>query len=121
MAALRQTRVYERLGLPFGVYGTEGFIDNSWFSLWGEVGTLGMVFYVWMYATLFTLAVRAYRRGTDFMMRAIALGFAAAMIGVAFNAFLSTIFEIRTIAFYLWMYGGFVVALGASSRKRKEV
>src|SRR3989338_2050553 len=34
VAALRQTRVYERLGLPFGVYGTEGFIDNSWFSLW---------------------------------------------------------------------------------------
>jgi len=36
---------------------------------------------------------------------------AAALIGVAFNAFTSTILEIRTVAFYLWMYGGFMVVL----------
>jgi len=48
-AALHNTKVYEELGLPFGVYGTEGYIDNNWFSLWGEAGTLGMLFYLWIY------------------------------------------------------------------------
>ena len=115
-AALHNTRVYEQLGLPFGVFGTDGYIDNNWFSLWGESGTLGMVFYLWGYLALFVYAVRLYRSSNDPMTRAIAIGYAAAMIGVAFNAFTSTLLEIRTLAFYLWLYGGFVVAIGETKK-----
>lgn len=111
-AALGNTRVYEQLGLPFGVYGTDGYIDNNWFSLWGETGTLGLVFYLWMYLALFIFSLRVYRKSKDDpFVRALSLGFAAAMIAVALNAFLATFLEVRTLAFYLWLYGGFVVAL----------
>lgn len=120
VAALGNTRVYEELGIPFGVFGTDGYIDNNWFSLWGEVGTLGMLFYLWIYIGLFAYSVRLYFRSRDAVTRAIAIGFAAAMIGVAFNAFLSTLLEIRTLAFYLWLYAGFVVVLGMRERKRKK-
>jgi hypothetical protein len=63
--------------------------------------------------------VRTFRKSDDPFMRSLSGGFAAAMIGVAFAAFLSTLLEIRTIAFYVWMYGGFLVAL-ASGKKRGE-
>lgn len=118
VAALHNTAVYEQLGLPFGVFGTDGYIDNNWFSLWGEAGTLGMIFYLWAYIALFVYAVRLYRRSEDPFTRAIAIGYAAAMLGVAFNAFTSTVLEIRTLAFYLWLYGGFVVVLGESMKVR---
>ncbi len=120
VAALSNTRVYEELGLPFGVFGTEGMIDNNWFSLWGEVGTLGMIFYVWIYVAIFVYAIRLYQRSRDAVARAIAVGLAAAMIGIAFNAFLSTVLEIRTLAFYLWMYAGFVFVLGMRERRTKK-
>lgn len=120
VSALRNTTAYEKLGLPFGVFGTEGIIDNNWFSLWGESGTLGMIFYFWLYIALFVYAIRLYRRSDDAFTRAIAIGFAAALLGVAFNAFTSTIFEIRTIAFYLWLYAGFVLVLG-QREKRKQI
>jgi len=110
--ALNNTRVYEQLGLPFGVYGTDGYIDNNWFSLWGETGTLGLAFYLWMYLALFVFSVQVYRKTKhDPFVRALALGFAAAMIAVALNAFLATFLEVRTLAFYLWLYGGFIVVL----------
>ncbi|MFA6131763.1 MAG: O-antigen ligase family protein [Patescibacteria group bacterium] len=120
VAALNNTHVYEQLGLPFGVYGTDGYIDNNWFSLWGETGTLGLAFYIWMYLALFTYSLMAYRdTKNDPFLRALSLGFAAAMIAVALNAFLATFLEVRTLAFYLWLYGGFIVALSYENRARQ--
>ena len=111
-AALQNTIVYDKLGLPFGVFGTEGSIDNSWFSLWGESGTLGMIMYLWMYLTLFKYAIQTYKKSNESYVRAISIGFAAILIAVAFNALTSTVLEIRTLAFYLWLYAGFLFVLG---------
>lgn len=119
VAALGNTRVYEQLGLPFGVFGTEGIIDNNWFSLWGESGTLGLIFFLWMYVAILAECLRVYRTSPDAFTRSVAIGTMAAMLGIAFNAFLSTAFEIRTLAFYLWLYAGFVVVLGEESGRRE--
>lgn len=106
------TKVYDTLGLPFGVYGTEGYIDNNWFSLWGETGTIGIGLYLWMYIALFLYALKIARHTKESFTRALALGFAAAMIAAGLNAGLATMLETRTLAAYLWMYGGFIVVLG---------
>jgi hypothetical protein len=111
-AALGNTHVYDMLGLPFGVYGTEGYIDNNWFSLWGEIGTLGLSVYVWIYVSLFLTCIKVWRGSRDPMTRALALGVAAAMIAIVLNAFLATFLEVRTLASYLWVMGGAVVVLG---------
>lgn len=106
------TRVFDELGLPYGVYGTEGYIDNNWLSILGETGLIGFSFFVWMYLALFVYAIRLGGRSKYAFDRALSFGFAAAMIAVALNAFLATFFEVRSLAVYLWMYGGFVVVLG---------
>ncbi len=117
VAALGNTDVYDQLGLPFGVYGTEGYIDNNWFSMWGELGTLGLGAYLVMYIALFSVCLRVYRESKDPEVRALALGVAGTMIAVAVNAFLATYLEARTLAPYLWMTGGLVVAFG----KKEEI
>lgn len=116
-AALHNTKVYEELGLPFGVYGTEGYIDNNWFSLWGETGTLGMFFYLWIYIGFFFYALNVARTHKDPFVRSLAMGMCAIFIGVAFNAFTSTFFEIRTSAFYVWLYAGFLYVLAQEKSK----
>ncbi len=116
VAALGNTEVYERLGLPFGVYGTEGYIDNNWMSMWGELGTLGVGAYLVMYLSLFYACIHVYRESKNADTRALALGVAAAMIAVALNAFLATYLEARTLAVYLWMFGGLVVAEGKGAK-----
>jgi O-antigen ligase len=118
VAALHNTKVYEELGLPFGVYGTEGYIDNNWFSLWGESGTLGMFFYLWIYIGFFLFSLNVARTHKDPFVRSLAMGMCAIFIGVAFNAFTSTFFEIRTSAFYVWLYAGFVYVLAQEKTQR---
>ena len=115
-AALGNTRVYERLNLPFGVYGTEGYIDNNWFSLWGETGTLGLVFFAWMLWALFSLSLRVWKRAKDAFVRGLALGYAGCVLAVAFQGFFATYFEVRTLAFYLWLFGALVFVLGRRER-----
>ncbi|MEK7665775.1 MAG: O-antigen ligase family protein [Patescibacteria group bacterium] len=115
------TRVYDELQLPYGVYGTEGYIDNNWFSILGETGLIGFSFFLWMYIGLFLYAIKVGRRSDDPFVRAISFGFAGAMIAVALNSFLATFFEVRSLAVYLWMYGGFVVVLGIETDRKKLI
>ena len=116
-SALHNTKVYDALGLPFGVFGTEGAIDNNWFAIWGETGTLGLILYLWMFIVLFKQSVQTYRNSNDPFTRALTIGFAACVLGVSLNAMTSTLFEIRTAAFYFWLYAGFVVVLGKVKEK----
>lgn len=116
VAALGNTEAYDALGLPFGVYGTDGYIDNNWFSMWGEIGTLGFGAYLVMYGILFFTCVRVYKESKDPEVRALALGVSAAMLAVAVNAFLATMLETRTLAPYLWIMTGAIVALGKEER-----
>ncbi|MFH1142144.1 MAG: O-antigen ligase family protein [Candidatus Uhrbacteria bacterium] len=117
VTALGNTAVYEELGLPFGVYGTDGYVDNNWLSLWGETGTLGLFFYLLMFVALFRYSYKLYRSSDDPYVRGLALGYCAALLAVSLNAFLATFLEVRTLAFYMWMYGGFIVLLGERTER----
>lgn len=116
VAALGNTEVYDQLGLPFGVYGTEGYIDNNWMSMWGEFGSLGLGAYLAMYFMLFAACMRVYGESKDPEVRALALGVSAAMMAVFVNAFLATYLEVRTLAPYLWMLTGAVIAFGKEEK-----
>ncbi|MCG2687936.1 O-antigen ligase family protein [Candidatus Parcubacteria bacterium] len=112
VSALGNTSVYDKLGLPFGVYGTDGYIDNNWFSLWGESGTVGFILYISMYVILFLLCLNVYWKSKKAFTRALALGVAGAMLAVCLNAFLATFLEVRTLAPYLWVFTALVIVLG---------
>lgn len=111
-AVLANTAVYDRLGLPFGVYGTEGYIDNNWFALWGEIGTLGLALYAWMFVILFRASSAVWRGSQDPMLRGLALGYMGATLAFAFQAMLGTYLEVRTISLYFWLFGAMLVVAG---------
>ncbi len=115
-AVLGTTKTYDQLGLPFGVYGTEGYIDNNWFSLWGEIGTLGLALYIWMFVLLFRAARTVHRGSQDPFVRGLALGFMGATLAFAFQAFLGTYLEVRTISLYFWTFGALIVVLGQKEK-----
>jgi hypothetical protein len=118
-AALGNTHVYDSLSLPFGVYGTEGYIDNNWFSLWGEVGTLGLALYLWMFAVLWRAASAVRKHSKDPLMRGIALGYLGAILAIALQAMLGTYLEVRTLALYFWLFGALIVV--AAQREKIDI
>jgi hypothetical protein len=108
VALFHNTRLYNTLAIPFGIYGTAGYIDNNWLSLLGETGIIGFGLYLWMWVSLFLLAFRRYRREENPCLRAMTLGFMGALIAASVNAFLATFLEIRTLMVYVWLYGGLI-------------
>jgi O-antigen ligase len=116
-AALHNTKAYDRLGLPFGVYGTDGQIDCNWMALWGETGTVGIIFYLAMMIVVARTSYTVYKRSADPWSRGLALGMLGAEASVAFQAFFGSYLEVRTLALFLW----FIAALVAVLAKREEL
>ncbi|MBU1915534.1 hypothetical protein KKC47_00210 [Patescibacteria group bacterium] len=110
-AALGNSRAYQELNLPFGVYGTEGYIDNNWFSLWGETGTLGFIFYIWMFVALGSMGLKVSRTAKNPLASGLALGLIGCIFAVTLQAFLGTYLEMRTLALYFWVLAAFVFVL----------
>jgi hypothetical protein len=111
-AALSNVRVYQELNLPFGVFGTEGYIDNNWFSLWGETGTLGLIFYLWMLVSLGLMSLTVFRKSKKPFSSGLALGFIGCLFAVTLQAALGTYLEVRTLALFIWVIAAFVFVLG---------
>lgn len=120
VTALHYTGQYDQLHLPFGIWGTEGFVDNNWLSLFGEIGLVGFTTYWIIFALLFRESYSLWRYGKDDMERALGLGYMGALCAVSLQAFLATFLEMRTLAVYLWLCGGIVARL-AVENKYKQV
>ena len=116
-AALHNTSAYDKLGLPFGLYGTDGQIDCNWMSLWGETGTVGLIFYLAMMIVVARTSYAVYKKSEDPWSRGVALGMLGAESSVAFQALFGSYLEVRTLALFLW----FIAALVAVLAKREEL
>lgn len=106
VTAMQYTETYDQLGLPFGVFGTQGMIDNNLMSLLGELGLLGWSAYAWLYLAIFFLLWRGYEHIKDELLKAIVVGIMAIMPGMVLVAFLGTYLEVRTVGAFLWVYLG---------------
>ncbi len=121
VAALNFTEVYDAFGLPFGVYGTQGMIDNNWMSLWGETGSIGMALFLWLYVGSWFVVLHMYRATKSSFLRTFALGVLAMMVAGTLNAFLATFFEVRTFAPYIWTFLGAAIALWDEEESENEM
>lgn len=105
---------YNRLGLPYGASGDIGVIDNSWFSLWGEFGTVGLLLMIALLWTLYRLlgliplrADHGHAAHTPEQLRhneyvLLASGAQAAVVYLTVVAFFANHFEFRTTMIVLW-------------------
>ena len=105
-SALVNTAAYEKLKLPFGIQNQFGQIDNSWFSILGEMGFVGILIWIGMFVALAKYAFFVYKKGTELSL--LALGVCAATIGVMIMGFFGPYFEFRTLMYYFWLSVGLI-------------
>lgn len=111
VTALHYTEQYDRAHLPFGIWGSEGFIDNNWLSVFGEIGIIGLLAYLAVFVLLLKESFLLWKNGTSEFDRALGLGFCGVLCAVFLQAFLATYLEMRTLAVYLWLCAGIVTRL----------
>ncbi|PIR14010.1 hypothetical protein COV49_00265 [Candidatus Falkowbacteria bacterium CG11_big_fil_rev_8_21_14_0_20_39_10] len=114
--ALHNTSKYDELGLPFGIEDREGQIDNNWFSLWGETGTLGLIALAVMIYGLFRYGLKIYNNSQDKFIKGVGLGFGAVVLAFSWLTLLGPYFESRIPSFYFWLLAGLTVNLGIKEK-----
>ncbi len=118
-AALHYTESYERLGLPFGIKGREGYIDNNWFSLLGEIGTIGLFLYLSMIGASLYASWYVWQHASDQLIRSVSLAYIGIAIAFIFQAFLATYLEMRTLASYVWLFAGIMLSEYSQMKEKK--
>jgi O-antigen ligase len=108
-AALLNDKVYSRLQLPFGIQNLYGQIDNSWFSLWGEYGTLGLLLWIGLLGVIIKQSFRIWQNAVDNYEKNLALGLIGSTVGIMVMGFFGPYFEFRTLMFYYWTLVGVVL------------
>ncbi len=117
--ALHYTKQYDLIHLPFGIWGTEGFVDNNWLSLFGEIGIVGFTAYWIVFFFLFKESYVLWKYGRDDTERALGLGYMGVLCAVSFQAFLATYLEMRTLAVYFWLCGGMIARLAVENKYKQ--
>ena len=115
-AALGNTKVYDKLHLPFGIQNTFGQIDNNWLSLWGETGTLGILCWIMVFVTIFKTARAVAERASAVVERTVAQGLCGAVVGIMVLAYFGPFFEFRSLMLYFWILVGMVMRFYRSGR-----
>ncbi|MFA6427562.1 MAG: O-antigen ligase family protein [Candidatus Magasanikbacteria bacterium] len=107
-AALINTDMYDRLHLPFGIQNTYGQIDNNWLSMWGEVGTIGLVIWIGLFVAIIRLSHDVWLRSQHEFDKLTALGLIGLTCGIMSMGFFGPYFEFRSLMFYYWTIVGIV-------------
>jgi O-antigen ligase len=105
-ASLLNTEAYDRIGIPFGIQNVYGQIDNSWLSIWGEVGTLGLLSWIGLFVAIYSGALLVTKKSHDTFEVAWARGVMGAVIAISVLSFFSPYFELRALMFYFWLAVG---------------
>ncbi|HRY36406.1 MAG TPA: O-antigen ligase family protein [Candidatus Magasanikbacteria bacterium] len=108
-SAMLNYNFYDRLSLPFGISNIYGQIDNSWFSIWGESGTLGLICWLAFFIVIFRAGYILYKRGSDGFAQTLGLGFCALSPAIVVIGFFGPYFEFRALMFYFWLMAGILM------------
>lgn len=104
--ALVNTSAYEKLKLPFGIQNQFGQIDNSWFSILGEMGFVGLAVWIGLFVSLARSAFFVYKKGSELSL--LALGACAASVALGVMGFFGPYFEFRPLMYYFWLAVGLI-------------
>lgn len=81
-------------------------VDNNYLRLLGEIGLLGFVSFLTIFLIIAIYIKRILPNVDSPIVRSFVLGFAAGVVGLAFNAIFIDVFEASKVAFMLWLLAG---------------
>ena len=94
--------------------------DVGWIDLFGRLGFLGSLAFLWILVRLIFLALRTYRYAFNDSARGISLGYIGALIAMMVLFFASAQFLIRTTSYYFWLWSAILLVYVESQKKNDQ-
>ena len=120
-SALLHTDVYDRLHLPFGIQNIYGQIDNNWLSIWGEVGTLGLIMWIGFFVTIIKMSCHVRKNSDNSFEKLIAEGLVGLTVCMMAIGFFGPYYEFRSLMFYYWTIVGIVALMWHHERNKGNI
>lgn len=84
-------------------------VDNNYYRMLGETGLLGTVSFILLLIIAGIFIYKMLPGVESKVIRSLAMGYAAGVIGLSLNAILIDVFEASKVAFVLWLLTGIVI------------
>lgn len=97
VAGIFDSPIYQLMDMPYHMN-----LDNFYFQVWTEMGTLGLLAFLWLFLSIIKQALRAYRQVTDPYWQGVAAGALTVFAGITFQSLVAGIWEVHQVASYLW-------------------
>ena len=95
--------VYDKYSIPFGIENKSGQIDNNWLSLWGELGTGGLIIFILLLCVLWGLSQSIFKNLNDDFSQDLSLTARCFIVAYSVFALFGPYFEIKAPAFFFWV------------------
>jgi len=93
-------------------------IDNNYFRMLGETGSLGTLAFFGIFIALGVFLKKNYSSIESKLVKSLVVGLSAGIVGLSLNAILIDVFEASKVAFQLWLLVGFVVGIVALDKSK---
>ena len=101
--------------LGYGVTGYK-FVDAQYVRVAAETGLLGLVFFLFLMATIFREGLRVHKSAKDLFHKGLAAGFLAGFIGLLFHGLGANTFIIVRIMQPFWFIAAMVMVIPSLER-----
>lgn len=108
VAGIFLSPLYEYLGMPYHMN-----LDNFYFQVWTETGTLGLLAFLWLFVAMVRQARQAYHQARDPYWKALGAGALTVYAGVTFQSLVAGIWEVHQVASYLWFLAAVTYLMNA--------
>ena len=104
-----QDDFYNELDFPYLAALLIG--DVGWVNIFGHVGLLGSLAFLWILVRLFRFALKIYRHESDAYVLGMSLGYMGLIVAMTVLFCTASHFFIRSTSYYFWLYSGILCAL----------
>lgn len=108
---------YREIGLPLDY---EMWVDSQIMQVWTELGTLGLIVFLWLIFNYFKNAFTAYKLEKDVVTKTFIAGAIASFVGFMVQSAVASIWEIHQIATFAWLMIGLVTAIRIRQKNEQK-
>ena len=115
VAGIFNSPLYDILEMPYHMN-----LDNFYFQVWAELGTLGLFAFLWLFKNMFVQAYTAYKGQIDPYWKTIAAGTLTIFTALVVQSLVAGIWEVHQVAAYIWFFAGLTYLMKNQNLCSKE-